>query len=187
MSLGPVRQQPLPSLGEVIDFMRLIWAVDHGLQSRSRQMEATLGVTGPQRLIVKVLGRFPGLTAGQLAEILAVHPSTVTGLLNRLEAKKLIERRKDSHDRRRSFLGLTAAGIAIDRAKAGTIEDAVDRVMRTLPRAKRDAAAEVLRALADSLALERAGELDQPGAQPRTPSSRRSSSAPSTWSSSHRT
>ena len=127
-------------------------------------MEATLGVTGPQRLVVRIVGRFPGITAGQLAELLHVHPSTLTGVLKRLEAKKLIERRKDSRDRRRSFLGLTAAGIAIDQARSGTIEDAVDRVMKTLPRAKRDATVEVLRALAD--ALKHGEELAPPGNQP---------------------
>jgi DNA-binding MarR family transcriptional regulator len=125
--------------------------VDHALQSRSRRMESELGVTGPQRLVIRVVGRFPGLTAGQLAEVLAVHPSTVTGLLDRLEAKGLIERRRDSRDRRRSFLGLTPAGSAISQAREGTVEDAVQRVLRSLPKRKRAAAAEVLRALAAAL------------------------------------
>jgi DNA-binding MarR family transcriptional regulator len=149
--VAPPRYAPLPDLGEVLELMRLVWAIDHGLQSTSRRMESALGVTGPQRLIVKLVGRFPGMTAGQLAEALQVHPSTMTGLLARLEAKKLIERRRDSRDRRRSFLGLTAAGAALDRARVGTVEDAVARALDRLPRGKREVAAEVLRALAAAL------------------------------------
>ena len=43
-----------PPLGAVLDFMRLLWAVDHALQSASKRMEATFGMTGPQRLVVAV-------------------------------------------------------------------------------------------------------------------------------------
>jgi hypothetical protein len=38
-------------LDPVLDFMRLLWRLEHGLQSASKQMEATLGITGPQRLV----------------------------------------------------------------------------------------------------------------------------------------
>ena len=65
--------------------MRLLWAVDHGLQRRSKRMAATLGVTGPQRLVIRIVGRFPGISAGRLASILHLHPSTLTGILRRLE------------------------------------------------------------------------------------------------------
>src|SRR5206468_4578402 len=66
-----------PPLGAVLDFMRLLWAVDHALQSASKRMEATFGVTGPQRLVVRIVGRFPGIAAGRVAQILHVHPSTL--------------------------------------------------------------------------------------------------------------
>jgi hypothetical protein len=80
---------PLPPLGETIDFLRLIWRVDHALHQASKRMQASLGVTGPQRLVIRIVGRFPGLTAGQLAEILYVDPSTMTGVLERLERRCL--------------------------------------------------------------------------------------------------
>src|SRR5258708_17032792 len=75
-----------PALGAVLDFMRLLWAVDHALQSSSKRMEATYGITGPQRLVVRIVGRFPGIAAGRAAEVLHVHPSTLTGILKRLES-----------------------------------------------------------------------------------------------------
>ena len=67
--------------------LRLIWALDHALQRRSKRMEATLGVTGPQRLVIRIVGRFPGAPAGLLSEILHIHPSTLTGILKRLQVK----------------------------------------------------------------------------------------------------
>src|SRR5258705_7138033 len=82
-----------PPLGAVLDFMRLLWAVDHALQSTSKRMESTFGLTGPQRLVVRIVGRFPGIAAGRIAGILHVHPSTLTGVLRRLESRRVLPRR----------------------------------------------------------------------------------------------
>jgi DNA-binding MarR family transcriptional regulator len=44
-------------------------------------MIGEVGVTGPQRLVLRVVGLFPGMSAGELATVLRVHPSTLTGVL----------------------------------------------------------------------------------------------------------
>src|SRR2546423_13563777 len=75
-----------PPLGAVLDFMRLLWALDHALQSASKRMESNFGMTGPQRLVMRIVGRFPGIAAGRVAQILHVHPSTLTGILKRPQA-----------------------------------------------------------------------------------------------------
>jgi DNA-binding MarR family transcriptional regulator len=142
---------PPPNLGEVLDFMRLIWAVDHALQTTSKRMKSTLGVTGPQRLVIRIVGRFPGIPAGQIAEILHVHPSTMTGILKRLERKGLIRRRPDPRDRRRTFVGVTKKGRRIDAAGAGTVEVAVERVIARAPRARLEGTRQMLLDLAAAL------------------------------------
>src|SRR5438477_12850275 len=114
-----------PPLGAVLDFMRLLWAVDHSLQSASKRMESTFGITGPQRLVVRIVGRFPGIAAGRVAEILHVHPSTLTGILRRLETRGVLQRRIDPRDGRRALFGLTAKGRKLDTVKTGTVEQAV--------------------------------------------------------------
>lgn len=146
-----------PRLGDVLEFMRLLWALDHALQRRSKQMQATLGITGPQRLVIRLVGRFPGIPAGRLAELLHVHPSTLTGILERLEQQGLIARRRDSRDRRRSLLGLTQKGRRLDVATEGTVEASVSSVLSALPRPKVGAAAEVLAALTASIASQPSG------------------------------
>ena len=54
-----------------LDFLRLMWAVDHELQSVSKRMLAELGQTGPQRLAIRLIGLNPGLAAGELAGLCA--------------------------------------------------------------------------------------------------------------------
>lgn len=74
-------------LPDVLHFMRLLWAVVHGLDKASRRMARHVGVTGPQRLVLRVVGLFPGVSAGDVAAVLHVHPSTLTGVLRRLVAQ----------------------------------------------------------------------------------------------------
>lgn len=140
-----------PPLGEVLEFMRLLWAVDHGLQSTSKRMESTLGMTGPQRLVLRLVGRFPGITAGTLAQILHVHPSTLTGVLKRLEKRGLLERRSDPLDGRKALFALTEAGKALDVPATGTVEAAVQRALSRMSRARILNTQDVLTALAEEL------------------------------------
>jgi DNA-binding MarR family transcriptional regulator len=139
-----------PPLGAVLDFMRTLWAVDHALQLASKRMEANFGMTGPQRLVVRIVGRFPGITAGRVAEILHVHPSTLTGVLKRLESRAIVQRRPDPRDARRALLALTNKGRRLDTLRTGTVEQAVRRVLTRDP-AKVAAAQEVLSALSQEL------------------------------------
>src|SRR5262245_4656506 len=90
-------------LGDVIEFMRLLWAVDHGLEASSKQMDSLFGGTGPQRLVIRIVGRHPGISAGRIAEILHVHPSTLTGVLGRLVERAILTRRTDPEDARRAL------------------------------------------------------------------------------------
>src|SRR5256885_6622520 len=123
-----------PPLGAVLDFMRLLWALDHALQSASKRMESNFGMTGPQRLVMRIVGRFPGIAAGRVAEILHVHPSTLTGILKRLESRGLLQRRTDPRDARRALFMLTPKGRKLDTVRTGIVEQAVRRGPATGPR-----------------------------------------------------
>jgi DNA-binding MarR family transcriptional regulator len=141
---------PAP-LGEVLDFMRLLWALDHALHKTSKVMKARVGVTGPQRLAIRLIARFPGIAPGQLAELLFVHPSTLTGVVKRLESRGYVRRRPDPGDGRRSFLDLTEKGRRVDSATAGTVESAVAQVISRAPRRRLSEARELLRDLVAAL------------------------------------
>jgi DNA-binding MarR family transcriptional regulator len=138
-------------MGEVLDFMQGLWAVDHGLQSMSKWMRKRLGVTGPQRLVVRMVGKFPGIAAGQLAGLMRVHPSTLTGVLRRLEQRGLIRRLSDPEDARRALFRLTPRGERLDAERIGTVEAAVRRAMARVPQRNIEAAARILRGVADEL------------------------------------
>lgn len=135
----------------VLQFLRLMWAVDHKLQSVSKRMTTRIGLTGPQRFAVRCIGKQPGLAAGELASLLHLDPGTVTGILKRLEDARMIAREQDASDGRRMRLTLTRAGRAVDRRSAGTVEGAIKRVLRSASAGDVAAAARVFRRLAFEL------------------------------------
>ena len=138
-------------LGKVLAFMQLLWAVSHGLHSMSKRMEATLGITGPQRLVLRVVGRNPRISAGWLADTLRLHPSTLTGVLRRLEKRRLLGRITDPDDGRRALLALTDDGKKLDALQAHTTEAAVRRAMRRLSDGDLAAASRVLHVVISEL------------------------------------
>jgi DNA-binding MarR family transcriptional regulator len=120
------KRQPL---GEALQFMQSMWGLVHALDVRSKRMAQTIGVTGPQRLVIRIIGQQANQMASEISAILGIHPSTLTGVLARLEARGLIVRELDAEDRRRARFKLTAAGKRIDRESRGTVEAAVKRVL----------------------------------------------------------
>jgi len=120
---------PLP---DVLQFMQLLWALTHGLDSISKRMKFAIGITGPQRLALRVAGLRPGLSAGDLARVLHIHPSTLTGVLHRLSAQGLLARVADPNDRRRAVLRLTATGVRLNARSQGTVEAAVAQTLRDI-------------------------------------------------------
>jgi len=175
---GAMERAPLPVLGEVLDFMRLLWEVDHALQRTSKHMERTVGVTGPQRLVVRIVGRLPGITAGLLAGLLHVHPSTLTGILNRLERHGLVRRRPDPRDGRRLLLGLTARGRLFDVETAGTVETAIERALADSSADELRATRRVLASVAKQLAHGEPAGRRGPASRRTRHRSRRRSRAP---------
>ena len=137
-------------LGSVLVFMKRLWALDQALQSASKRMQARLGITVPQRVAVRIVGRFPGVTASALADILHMHPSTLSGLLRRLEDSGVLKRRTDPKDARCALYGLTPLGQKVDALRAGTVESAVRRVLAEMP-ADAAAAERVFSALTSEL------------------------------------
>jgi len=144
------------ALGATLDFMRRLWALEHALQAASKRMAATLAVTGPQRVALRVIGRRPGISAKALAHTLQLHPSTITGVLARLEARGLIHRETDPADGRGVRLFMAAKGKALTRSAAGTVEAAVQRALKQIDARDLAAALRVLSALTDALDSQKA-------------------------------
>src|ERR1700674_414278 len=92
---------------------RLLPLLEHLARVGGRAFEVTLEPGGlrPRHLIaLKLLSERGAASQQALADSLSLDPSNVVGLLNELEERKLITRRRDSADRRRHIVELSPRG-----------------------------------------------------------------------------
>jgi DNA-binding MarR family transcriptional regulator len=138
-------------LDPVLEFLRLLWSIEHGLQRMSHRMRSDLGVTGPQRLLLRVVERFPGISAGELAALLRLHPSTLTEVLQRLVTRGFLERTRDPDDSRRARFRLKRPAKTVMHIASGTVEQAVARALESSGAVASRGARKVLTALVAQL------------------------------------
>ncbi len=90
-------------LGALVHDVARLW------RKRFEQRAATLGFTRSQWQVLVFLSRNEGIHQAGLAEMMEVEPITLVRILDRLEARGLVERRQHPKDRRVWLLHLTPA------------------------------------------------------------------------------
>jgi DNA-binding MarR family transcriptional regulator len=100
----PVVTQPTHRSSALLDYLA------RRMRLRTEAVLAPLGLRPRHLVALTVLQRLGGSTQQALATTLAMDGTNIVGLLNELEADKLIERRRSPEDRRRHLVELTEAG-----------------------------------------------------------------------------
>jgi len=87
----------------------MVLAADRRRRGREQQLRA--GTLGPSHLrALFVLTKQPEATAGTLAREAELNPASVTAMIDHLEERGLVQRRRDTEDRRRCWISLTDTG-----------------------------------------------------------------------------
>ena len=117
----------------VADVVRRLHGIFKTVDTFSREVLQDFGVTGPQLWALREIRKAGGLTIGELADRLYLHISTVSGILDRLEARHLVKRERDSEDRRLVRLKVTRKGKEILSKAPEPPRSKVLRGVRLLP------------------------------------------------------
>ena len=116
---------PDPStLPESLRLLPLLWSMNAALDRTSIEMDAKIGVTGPQRFLVRFVGLEPGVTRARLANIISLDASDLQLALDQLVAKHLLTEQGEL-----SGYYLTARGAGINAILNGTVEHAVSKAL----------------------------------------------------------
>lgn len=82
------------------------------------QKVAALNITPVQALVLNILNHADHITASELGKMTELDSATLTGIIDRLEAAELIERRTNPVDRRSIRIHLTQKGITVSSQAA---------------------------------------------------------------------
>lgn len=114
-------------------------------QRHSQWIERQSGVTGAQLWALQELLEEPGLRVGELAKRMALHQSTASNMIDKLESSGLVSKERTSADQRVVRLSLTEAG---------------RELLARAPSPARGVLPEALRLLDDEALARLQGELD---------------------------
>lgn len=93
------------------------WALMHELmmsmKGRFFAVAAEFELSPPQVMALRSLDPGRPMPMSELAGVMACDNSNVTGIVDRLETRGLVERRASEHDRRVKMLAVTEAGAAL--------------------------------------------------------------------------
>jgi DNA-binding MarR family transcriptional regulator len=94
-------------MSEIMDDIRRVFKA---VNEHSKRAEHETGITGPQLWTIKVIAQSSPINLKDLASRMFVHPATVVGIIDRLEAKGLATRTRSKGDRRNVDIDLTDSG-----------------------------------------------------------------------------
>jgi len=104
---GGGEEPDLPAVRAVLQAMRVVF---RSIQAHSRWVEKRCGVSAAQLWALWEIHVSPGLRVSELAKVLAIHQSTASNLLDKLEDKGLVRRERGGPDQRVVRLYLTEQG-----------------------------------------------------------------------------
>lgn len=133
--------------------MMLYRALD-AVMPRFRRIFGEFGLTEQQWRVLRVLWERDTVTLGELSRLTLIAPPSLVGVIDRLGASGLLERRRSRSDRRVVHVGATAAGRELEQQVMPRVQETYAALRDSLPE-------EDWSALIDG--LERVARLAEPG------------------------
>ncbi len=94
-------------VANIVDNIRRVFQV---INEHSKRVEKVTGITGPQLWAIKRIAENAPIKGAELARRMYLHPTTIVGILDRLETRGLVVRTRSKVDRRVVEVNLTEQG-----------------------------------------------------------------------------
>ena len=109
--------------------LRSLRRVTRAIDLHSKQLAKHYELTGPQLICLREILRREAATPSEIARAVSLSQGTVTGILDRLEKRGFVTRRKSTEDKRRVHIRATRRGRAlVERAPSPLHESFSNRL-----------------------------------------------------------
>ena len=113
----------------MIELRKIIQAIDRNSKSLVRRV----GLTMPQLVIMRNICGLEEVSVGVIAKTVHLSDATVTGILERLEKRGYLIRRKSNSDRRRVLVKLTDLGVDLLKKAPPLMQEGFVQAYNALP------------------------------------------------------
>lgn len=150
-----LKQSALPPSGSGWEgrVLRAIRRIIRSVDIYSRQLDVDCGVTVPQLSCLLRVVESGSVTLKALALAVNLSPSTLVGIVDRLEHKGLVRRERSKTDRRQVFITATEEGGILAAASPPPLQDRLSAALRRLPESEQVAIAASLEKIVDLMEI----------------------------------
>lgn len=130
-----MRTDPTGSSAQQYDLriLRALRRITRSIALHSKQLAACSHITAPQLVCLHTIIASGPLTATAISREIHVSPSTVVGILDRLEEKGLITRQRGREDRRIVFVSATQEGVQLAAQAPSPLQKTLADALNELP------------------------------------------------------
>ena len=103
----------LVAVTDSIRILQSVRRIAQCVEHHSKRLTATHNITSPQLVALMAIAQLGPSTLKSIGRAIHLSPSTVVGIVDRLEEKELVRRERDTRDRRNVYVTVTVAGQAL--------------------------------------------------------------------------
>lgn len=151
---GPSATPSVPQNSYDLRVLQSLRRIIRAVEIHSRKLAQNYQITGPQLGCLLATREFGPLTTTGLAHQVYLSPSTVVGIVDRLEEKGMVIRRRSREDRRQVHICLTEEGQNLAAKAPSLLQDTLAEALNRLPE---------LEQVSITLALEKVVDLMEAG------------------------
>jgi DNA-binding MarR family transcriptional regulator len=150
----PLRKDLKEDLDRIVETIIYLFTESRRL---SKDEASRYGVTPTQLSVLKLLQEIGDLSLGTLSKEIRAHNSTVTGIVDRMEAAGLVERARSEEDRRVWIIRLTAQGRRVAEKARVSPWDTLRHALAALSASEQDKLTEILAKVANNVTTQMKG------------------------------
>lgn len=132
--MDPVNTEPqVPQGSYDLRILQALRRIIRAVDLHSHKLSTQHKITGPQLACLMIIKEAGALTSSNLAKRAYLSPSTVVGIIDRLEEKGLVDRNRSSVDRRQVHISTTDRGEKLLADAPSLLQDTLVNALVELP------------------------------------------------------